>query len=89
MITDAFITIITNIVQFIIGLFPAYTGLPTQLDSGLTWILGLLNDIGGFIPLDTFFTILGLIVSLETGILLFRFFAWVFKWNIHATNTAT
>jgi len=89
MITDVLLSIFTYIASFIVSLLPAYTGLPAQVESALAWMIGLMNDIGGFIPLGTFLTILKLTIAIELGIMVFRFFAWLFKWNIHTPAHTT
>jgi len=79
MITTGILTFGYTVIQWILGLLPAYTGLPNQITSALAWIGGTGAGISCIVPVDTYRAQI-LIIMYTAGILLLvRFFAWIFN----------
>jgi len=81
MITDGFLNLVLTIVTWIISWFPAYTGLPSGMTSSMSWITSKVGGVGCILPTDTYVTQFLIIIAVAAGLLMFRFFAWLFKWK--------
>jgi len=53
--------------------------LPANVNSAIASIGGYLTPLQIFVPIGTILTILGLIVSIEAGILLWKGFNWLLR----------
>lgn len=78
MITNALIELVLYIGRFIIGLFPAYTGLPAGMTQMIDWVFGALASVSDFFPMDTVFTIFFLWASIELTLMFIKMALWVF-----------
>jgi hypothetical protein len=75
-------------VKFVLSMLPSYNGLPSGLQNALSWIFGVNAGLSQFVPVSTIYTIVLLIMTVEIGILGFRFFAWLFHWQVSSPNKA-
>jgi len=78
MIISAIITFLTGIVLWLLNLLPnadptILSNVTTQFAAFKTWI-GTANNV---FPVDTLFTVLGLILVLESGLYLWKAFKWI------------
>lgn len=72
MITDQLLGTFHTIINFIIGLFPDYTALPTNVATAITTVFGGINFVNAFLDVATVFTIFALMLSIEGAILVLR-----------------
>lgn len=79
MIFQALINIIFSVLDFIIGLLPDPTSLPDEMSDAFTQIASYLKKVNHYLPMETIFSIIGLIFAIETGLLLFTVFNWLYN----------
>ncbi len=72
MITDQLIGVLHTIINFIIGLFPDYSSLPSNVTSSITMVFSGINFVNAFLDVGTVFTIFALMLTIEGSILLLR-----------------
>jgi hypothetical protein len=72
MITDQLIGTIHTIINFIIGLFPDYSSLPSNVASSITTVFSGINFVNAFLDVSTVFTIFALMLTIEGSILTLR-----------------
>lgn len=88
MVTDGILNFLLAIINWILGLLPAYTGLPTGIQNALTWIGGTGAGLACIVPVDTYRAQI-LIIMYTAGILLLvRFFAWIFNRKMNHPDKA-
>jgi len=78
MITDKLIDLIYAIANFIISLFPAYTGLPTGMHSAIDYVFSSIAAIADFFPMSTVWTIFFLWASIEVSLMVIKMILWAF-----------
>ena len=49
----------------------------SRLDSSITTLIGILEGVGYFVPLDVYAICIGAIVSFKVSVLLYRVVQWV------------
>jgi len=81
MIVDFFLNAIRVTLEFAIGYLPAYTGLPSGMETAINFVGQSLMTVSEWIPLDTLVQYFLYVVYIEIGISLFRLLAWIFHWN--------
>lgn len=82
MIVDKFIEYFFFLpISYILSFFPAYTGLPASLETGIDYLASFTSTAGDIFPIGTFYTIIGLTLTLEAGILAFTTVAWLIHWR--------
>jgi len=81
MIIDGLISLPIAVLTAVIGLLPAYDGLPSAMNTALNFILDKTLQIGDILPTGTLWTIILLTISIETGIMLFNTLAWLLHWK--------
>jgi len=79
MITTGILTFLNSVIAWIISIFPAYTGLPTELQNAITWIGGTGAGMACIVPVDTYRAQILIIMYTAGLLLLVRFFAWMFN----------
>jgi hypothetical protein len=72
MITDQLIGALHTIINFIVGLFPDYSSLPSNVASAITTVFSGINFVNAFLDVATVFTIFALMLSIEGSILILR-----------------
>lgn len=77
MITELLLIMFNNLLRFTISLFPNAQTLPTEITSALVTFDSYFDKINSFLPLDTLFVIISLILTFEAGILTFKILNWV------------
>jgi len=77
MILTFILTVIHNFLFGLVGLLPTGT-LPTAISSSLTYIVGVMNTFNWFFPLDSLFTVLGIAILFELGVIGFNLLNWVY-----------
>jgi hypothetical protein len=78
MITNIFLLIIFFFGRFLLGLFPTGS-LPETLTDNFREAASLLNSFNNILPLNTLFTILGLTISIELIIALYKLIRWTYQ----------
>jgi len=81
MITDGLIALPIAILSFLIGLLPAYAGLPSGMEASILWVGTQTLALGDLLPLDTLWVIVKLIVTIEIAIMGFNTLAWLAHWK--------
>lgn len=81
MITDAILNIFLTPIEYVLGLFPAFTALPTALVTSLDYIANLTRQLGDILPTSTMWTIIQLTVAIELSIATFHLIAWLIHWK--------
>jgi len=79
MIATAILTFAYAVYTWIIGLFPVYTGLPSEITDALTWLGGTGAGLSCIVPVDTYRAQILIIMYTAGILLLIRFFAWMFN----------
>jgi len=82
MILDGILIWAYLLIAWIISFFPAYTGLPSGMQSAIDYVAGVSKGISCIYPTGTMGTQMTIILSTAAALLLVRFFAWLFKWHI-------
>jgi hypothetical protein len=84
-IVDGIIDLVRDVFGFFLNLLPSWTP-PSWLSSGTalptgvaTTIGGLLHAVAGFIPIDTFLTVIGDVFLLWPVIIGYLVFQWVWS----------
>jgi len=78
MIIDFIVNIGISFFEFVIGLLPNFSGLPSGITSSFSFFQTYWNNASLIFPVDTAFQIIALIVSIELGI-----FAWRSWWFLY------
>jgi len=81
MITDGLIALPLALLSLVISLLPDYSGLPTGMETALLWLGSQTLQWGDLLPLDTFWVIVKLMVTIEISIMGFNTLAWLFHWK--------
>jgi len=81
MITDAVLNLFLSPIEFVLDLFPAFTGLPTALVTSLDYIATFTKQLGDILPTSTIWTIIQLTVAIELSIATFHLIAWLLHWK--------
>jgi len=79
MVTTGLINFGYLIISWVLSLLPVYTGLPTEIQSALTWIGGTGAGLSCIVPVDTYRAQILIIVYTAVILLGIRFFAWIFN----------
>jgi len=72
MITGFFISLLTTVVLFFVGLLPVLA-IPSGWTDAITLIWGYVNAMSFLLPISTLLTILGLVVSIEIAVFVWHF----------------
>lgn len=78
MITNILIATLGVLITFFINLFPGYGGLPAAATSALDTGLSAMRTFSVFFPVSDLVLILGLVMSFEIGIALFKIINWTY-----------
>lgn len=78
MITEFFFNIFFGIAYYIVSILPNPDTLPTAIDDAFEAIGSYWPTASQFFPIATLFTIFGLGMAIELGILAFKISNWVF-----------
>jgi len=81
MITDGLISLPIAVLNFIIGLLPDYSGLPSGMTTAIEWGADLSEQVGSILPTDVIWTIILLVITIEIAILGFNTIAWLLHWK--------
>jgi len=76
MIIDFFISVLAGLVNAILFIIPNFQGLDLNTNTSFNTFLGVLGKANTLFPIDTLFSILTLVFTIETGILIWRFSEW-------------
>lgn len=77
MIFQFLINIVFDIINAVISVLPDPDELPGGISSAFNTIATYFHKANAILPVDTMFTIIGLILSVEAGVLLFKLSNWV------------
>jgi len=78
MITSAFLIILASLLTFLVGFLPVGT-LPASVSASLVSVWGMVNAFSYLIALDTFITILVLVVAFDLIVFLWHLIQWVIR----------
>jgi len=78
MIATFFLTILNSFLNLLLGFLPTGT-LPTEVSGAITNIWGLINAFSYLIALDTFITVLLLVLAFDAVVLLWHVIQWVIR----------
>jgi len=78
MITSVLLTILSSFFQFVAGLLPASTGLPTQITAAFSFVTYQISTWSFIFPLATVFTILSLVLVIEFTLWSFHGVVWIY-----------
>jgi len=81
MITDALLRLLYTIFSWILSLFPAYSGFPSEAVSAVSYWAGKVHTLDCLLPIDTVKTILKLYMAAALVYALFRFGQWLLHWK--------
>jgi len=77
MITDAFLEIVKYLLTLTLSVFPNSEGLPTIVHSSAVAIGGYARTFDAILPIDTIFTVVSLVITVQLSILAFKSFKWL------------
>ncbi len=77
MLLTGIIELIRALIDLLIDLFPSPSSLPSGINDAFTLLGQYFQKANAILPVDTMITILGLILTLESGILAFKIANWV------------
>jgi hypothetical protein len=66
------------IIQGLVSILPNGSSMPSQINSAFTTFAGFFQKANAIFPMDTVFTIMGLILTLEASILSFHIGNWIY-----------
>jgi len=76
MIPGFFISVFAATVNFLIGLLPE-VAFPTQIATSISLVMGYVNAMNWLFPVSTLITCLGIVISFEIGVFVFKFTRWL------------
>jgi hypothetical protein len=80
MITGWLLKLIGIVILWVISLLPDVgTGLPTGISDAITAVAGYINAFSFFFPFATLFEVVGVALTFEVAVLLWRMFNWTIK----------
>ena len=79
MITETLLTILKNLLLFILRLLPSASSLPSGIDSAFSYFSGIFSQVNYLIPLDTLFSLLSFILVFEASIFLFHMLNFIYN----------
>lgn len=79
MIVDFIVNVAISFFNFIIGLLPNFTGLPSGISSAFSFFQTYWDKASLMFPMDTLFQILSLMIVIEIGVFAWRM--WWFSYN--------
>jgi len=77
MIITAFINILVYLMETAISLFPFGEGLPVEVHESATYIGSYAKTFDAILPINTLFTVLTILITVELIILTFKSFKWL------------
>jgi hypothetical protein len=77
MIMDAFISISTFLLSGIVSLFPASSGLPSEVGDAFAYFGGHLAILDPLVPIATLGTCVGILLSVELLLFGFKILRWI------------
>lgn len=77
MILNALIALALVILNWILILFPASSGFPTEVHTAFSTIGGYFGMFDGILPLSTLGTTVGIVFTVEIAIFGFKTFKWI------------
>lgn len=80
MIIEGLLLAFFGVLDFILGFFPsADSGVAGFVGSQITFVRDQLTAVSGFIDVNSFLYVLGLILTIELVVFLFRLAKWVIQ----------
>lgn len=79
MITEGLILLFLSLANLVLGFLPDPASLPSGINSAFTLFAGFFQKANQIFPMDVVFTIIGLTLTIETGILAFQFGNWLYN----------
>jgi len=77
MITTWFLAIAYSVLSWIVSLFPASSGFPSEVHAAASYFGGYIMIFDPLVPISTLSTIIGLIVIVELALFGFRTVKWL------------
>lgn len=76
MITGFIVSIFTGFVAFLIGLLPV-VDFPSEIATAIVLVMGYVNAMNWLFPVSTLITCLGIAITFEIGVFVFKFTRWI------------
>ena len=76
MITLQLIKIFSGLVNFLLSILPTADAIPSEINQAFSLVAGFFKKANAIFPVDTTFTIIGMIITIEAGILVFKVANW-------------
>jgi len=76
MITGFIVSIFTGFVSFLIGLLPV-VDFPSEIATAIALVMGYVNAMNWLFPVSTLITCLGIAITFEIGVFVFKFTRWI------------
>lgn len=80
MITSFFISFALYVLQTIVAIFPASTGLPSDVTTALTQFGGYVGILSPILPIGTMATVFALVISFELAVFAFKGVRWLLSY---------
>jgi len=77
MVTNGIITLLYTIGEWIISLFPPFSGLPTEITDAATYIGGKAAGLSCIEPIDTWRAALVIVFTIAAVLAVIRFGSWL------------
>jgi len=77
MIITAFLNILDGFLNLLVFVFPAGSGFPQAVHDAASQVGGYVGILDPIFPIDTLYTILGLVIIIEVAILGFKSLKWL------------
>jgi len=83
MIFGALLNSVTAFLNFIVGVLPAYPGMPTGVVTAVSFFGGQIPVVCGYVSgvCTAFNQILAIVFPVVLGLVLFKITSWVFHWK--------
>lgn len=79
MIANLFLNIISNFLIWIVDLYPQMETIPSAFDSSVNFLMPFFNMADSVFPISTVFQIFLLYLTIESGLLIFKLFNFLFN----------
>jgi len=77
MIFTIIFTVVYNLLYLLVALLPTANPLPVVISSSVSYIFGFLWNFNFLVDVPTLYTILGLTLAFEVGVVLWHLLHWV------------
>jgi len=80
--TSYLVHLLASLLAWLVGLLPSYSGLPAQVTASVGTLSANMKGLDCIIPVATYKAQFAIVAAIAFALLMFRFFAWAFRWKV-------